>query len=69
MTLLSSIKYIIAFCSYNKSLLSVLGKDIHAEESLLFSGVCRGPYSLLVPCSSGGTGPPLQMVCSQFLPV
>lgn len=43
--------------------LFVLGKDVHSEESVLFSGVCRDPYSLLVPRSPGGAGTPLQMVC------
>lgn len=69
MTLVSSIKCFIAFCSYDNGVFSVLGEDVRAEEPLLFGGVCGGPYSLLVPCSSGGAGPPLQMVCSHFLHV
>lgn len=62
-------KYITALGGCVTSLLAGLGEDIHAEESLLFSGVCRGPYSLLVPCSSGGPGSSLQMVCARFLHV
>lgn len=40
----------------------VPGQDVHAEESLLISGVCGDSNPVLVPCSSGGLGPPNKMV-------
>lgn len=47
----------------------LLGQDVHAEESLLISGLCGDSNPVPVRCPSGGLGPPDKMVkkCS-FVP-